>query len=137
MVTGMISILIIWALLFTIFFGIGCLIFWVAGRKVIILEAIFTAFWLGWAITITVLQLWHLFAPVNSIIFSLICCWAGLVCSLNILRYGLDVMNFELDLLIKPRNTVSSQRFFCYLLCGCQIELWGQLLLPVMPAIIT
>ncbi|RMG72296.1 MAG: hypothetical protein D6711_13280, partial [Chloroflexi bacterium] len=66
-----------WIFLYFIFAGIG---FWVQ-RLMGITEKRFEhflfAFWIGWAVTIAFLQIWHLFFPVNLFI-SLIICAVGL-----------------------------------------------------------
>ncbi|GAB4315273.1 MAG: hypothetical protein Kow00117_07290 [Phototrophicales bacterium] len=66
-----------WIFLYFIFAGIG---FWVQ-RLMGITEKRFEhflfAFWIGWAVTIAFLQIWHLFFPVNVFV-SLIVCGIGL-----------------------------------------------------------
>jgi hypothetical protein len=61
-----------WFLLFAILSGLGGLALRVAGKKIEDAEDASTAFWLGWASTLALLQLWNLFAPVNHSSFALI-----------------------------------------------------------------
>ena len=62
----------LWLVLFAILFGVGGFALRFAGRKIEDAEAVFTAFWLGWAFTVAVLQIWNLFAPIGHASFGLI-----------------------------------------------------------------
>jgi len=79
---GMLITIGCWLVLFAILFGVGCFALLTAGRKIEDAESVFTAFWLGWALTIAFLQIWNLFAPIDSICFG----WVALLGSAGIVR---------------------------------------------------
>ncbi|MBN1287036.1 MAG: hypothetical protein JXB47_16670 [Anaerolineae bacterium] len=63
------AIVFTWAILGLIFTGIGMLVWRILGWGVHTFIDVLTSFWLGWAFTILVLQLWHLPFPVNDAAF--------------------------------------------------------------------
>ena len=65
MISGVISIVITWFILFVIFCGIGLSIQRLFGVKNQGVEFLLSAFWVGWAYVIMMQQIWHLLAPVD------------------------------------------------------------------------
>ena len=55
-----------WLLLYLMFSGLGLLVLRVLRRPVNSSSAWFDSFWLGWAISLMVMQLWHLAFPVDD-----------------------------------------------------------------------
>ncbi len=72
MLFGMLMTISLWLALFAMLFGVGSLALRCAGREISDPDSAFTAFWLGWAFTIGVLQIWNLFAPIGHASFGLI-----------------------------------------------------------------
>jgi len=68
----MIIVLYSWLALYLMFTGLGLFISRAFGRKFEQGKNMFTSFWLGWALVVLILQLWHFLFPVNSWIFILI-----------------------------------------------------------------
>ena len=65
MLFGMLTTIGFWLALFALLFGLGGFALRCAGWKIENPEAAFSAFWLGWAFSIAVLQVWSLFAPIG------------------------------------------------------------------------
>ena len=63
----MFEILLTWIILIPIFVGLGLLSIHFIGRHSNDFEIIFLSFWIGWAISLAFLQIWHFFLPVNGI----------------------------------------------------------------------
>lgn len=72
MLFGMFSILAAWIFLWLAISGLGLLLLRLIAVEIKSTEVFFAAFWLGWSLILAVLQIWHFFAPVNTIIFSLL-----------------------------------------------------------------
>ncbi len=63
--SAMLSIVLVWMILLVIFLGLGLLV-----RKIFTLppldfEGVFESLWIGWITMLFLIQLWHLFIPVN------------------------------------------------------------------------
>jgi len=63
---------IIWGLLFFVFAGLGFFIRRLFGLKINKVEDFFISFWLGWAISVAFLQIWHLFLKIDWRAFCLV-----------------------------------------------------------------
>jgi len=69
----LLSIFITWVVLFLFFFGIGLLtIRFFKSTLQVLLQEFPNAFWIGWATTIVILQLWHFLLPISGITFIFI-----------------------------------------------------------------
>lgn len=71
------ALIVSWVFLSFIFSGVGLLGFRVLGKTVTHLSDLLDAFWIGWAVIIAVLQIWHLFSPVNWMIGLVILLLSG------------------------------------------------------------
>ena len=71
-VVGLTTILLSWPALALVFAGVGLLARRIAGGRDATPEGIADAFWIGWGTLIVVLQVWHLFLPVNGWILALV-----------------------------------------------------------------
>ncbi len=65
MLSGLLVIVASWLALFTILFGVGCMPAALLGRRIRSGEDILATFWLGFALVVAALQLWHLAAPIG------------------------------------------------------------------------
>ncbi len=66
LVTSMGSVLLSWLLLFLVFSGLGSVALKMLGRSLASGWNWLDAFWLGWALALGFLQLWHFILPVND-----------------------------------------------------------------------
>src|SRR5689334_590468 len=71
-------ILLVWSILFVVFTGIGLLAQYLFKRRTGTIDTFFNAFWIGFALTIAGLQLWHLLLPVQAGAF-LVCTGAAAI----------------------------------------------------------
>jgi len=62
LIASMAFVIITWTFLYFIFFGVGCF-------TSSLFKLSFSSFWTGWAVSIFLLQVWHLFFPVNKAAF--------------------------------------------------------------------
>ena len=65
-------ILLSWFLLFLLFSGLGMLVLHTLRREFTSSRYWYDSFWLGWAISLVFLQLWHLAFPVNDMVLILL-----------------------------------------------------------------
>jgi hypothetical protein len=96
---GMLATIFAWWALLVVLFGVGALALRLAGRGVTGAESAFTAFWIGWASTVALLQLWHLVAPVGPASFGLIAALGlcGLVVSRDALASGASFVRIRFE----------------------------------------
>ena len=71
-VAGLTTILLSWLALALVFAGTGFLAHRIFGRKDSTLGVIADAFWIGWGTIIVILQVWHLFLPINGWALALV-----------------------------------------------------------------
>ena len=69
MFSGMIIILLVWAVSAVAFTGVGLAVQRVLRFPVLRIDGLLDAFWVGWGTVLCGLQLWHLLAPVNAAAF--------------------------------------------------------------------
>jgi len=69
---AMVFILTVWMMMFVLFVGSGMLVLFVFGLQDSDTDKIFRFFWIGWAFSIFILQIWHIYFPVNIYAFALI-----------------------------------------------------------------
>jgi len=108
---GEIVIFICWVGLFFIFTGIGLLIQRAWGLKLYDAETLLLCFWLGWAISIGVLQFWHFWWKIDG--------WAFLLVSL----IGVTGLIWNAPQLRQVTTTITRQQWFPLLLMVI-IGLW-------------
>ena len=63
----MASILLAWLLLFILFSGLGLLALRFLRQSFVEAQQLHDCFWLGWAASLGILQLWHIFLPVDDL----------------------------------------------------------------------
>lgn len=101
MTTGIIVLLAAWSLVIAIFGGIGLAARRWIRSKGISVESLFTDFWLGLALVIAFLQVWHIFAPVNWAPALIIAFIGGVGLFLNRTQiWGLIVRRSKSDFLL-------------------------------------
>lgn len=85
MLPGMFEIVLTWIFLFGVCAGVGLLVLRVLFRRAPDLKTLLNAFWLGWALVLAFLQIWHLFLPVGKSALALVMGvgWLGVL--LNVL----------------------------------------------------
>ena len=71
LLSSMGSVLISWLLLFLVFSGLGIVVLKMLGRSLSSGWNWLDAFWLGWALSLGLLQLWHFIFPVNDVVLQL------------------------------------------------------------------
>ncbi len=72
LITPMSQVLLSWLLLFLLFSGLGMLLLKLLGKSFKSGWDWLDSFWLGWALSLAVLQIWHLVLPVNETILLLL-----------------------------------------------------------------
>lgn len=72
LVVHIIRILVMWSVAGTAFFGLGALLRRLFGLRIDTAEESLRVPWLGWGLSIVLLQLWHLWLPVNGIALSIL-----------------------------------------------------------------
>ena len=72
LIAPMSQVLLSWALLFLLFSGLGLLILKLLGKRPASGWVWLDSFWLGWALSIAVLQIWHFVFPVNEMILLIL-----------------------------------------------------------------
>ena len=72
LIAPMSQVLLSWALLFALFSGLGLWVFKLLGKRCASGWDWLDSFWLGWALSIAVLQIWHLVFPVNEMILLIL-----------------------------------------------------------------
>ena len=72
LIAPMSQVLLSWALFFLLFSGIGLLILKLLGKRLASGWVWLDSFWLGWALSIAVLQIWHFVFPVNEMILLIL-----------------------------------------------------------------
>ena len=72
LLSPMASVLLSWFLLFLIFSGLGAAALKVLGQSPGFGWILLDGFWLGWALTLAILQLWHFVFPVNDALLLLL-----------------------------------------------------------------
>ena len=82
MLPGMLTIVVLWILLYAVFTGIGLLVLRLCRIRELTAELVMSGFWLGYGVIIGVLQIWHLLLPVN--IYALV-----MVCGLGVMGLSL------------------------------------------------
>ncbi len=89
-VNAIVVLLLSWFVLFWLFAGLGLLVRMVAGRRVVSSSDLFISFWCGWGSALAVLQIWHLFLAVRSIV------WVGLAVGslVGLLAHRLEFMQW-------------------------------------------
>ena len=75
----MAAVVLTWLLLFFMFSGLGLLPLRLLGQAPERLSTLFDSFWLGWALTLGVAQLWHFLLPVNDLFLALLAATAFLL----------------------------------------------------------
>ena len=67
MLSGMLGISVTWLFLFVCFGGMGLLFYELLGSRALLadVENTLSAFWFGWCFALMILQIWHLFIPVD------------------------------------------------------------------------
>ena len=78
----MASILLAWLLLFLVFSGLGLLMLRLLGQAFGSSAQLIDCFWLGWAASLCLLQLWHIALPVDDLPLLLL----GIIAALSLLR---------------------------------------------------
>ena len=73
------SVLLSWLLLFHLFSGLGLLVLRLLGRALDSGWVWLDSFWLGWALALGVMQVWHFFLPVNDALALLFALAAALL----------------------------------------------------------
>ncbi len=98
MIFGMSLILITWLSVFLAFCGIGLSIHRMFGLKNQNAELISSAFWVGWAFVLILLEVWHFIAPINNRTFLFV-----MIIGIVSLIYNLKKLMqfFENNILIK------------------------------------
>ena len=77
LIAPMSLVLLSWALLFLLFSGLGLTALKLLGKPFASGRDWLDCFWLGWALTLAVLQIWHFFFPVNEMILLLLALFAA------------------------------------------------------------
>lgn len=108
-----------WVYLFCIFVGLGFSFRRSFGLRLLDVENLFTSFWLGWALAIFFLQLWHFYFPVDSSVFALI----SIGGMLGLLSNYKDVSHLI-------RGRFLKNWFFCFLLLLMALILANRAILP-------
>ena len=72
LIAPMSLVLLSWLLLFLLFSGLGMMVLKLLGKSFASGRDWLDSFWLGWALTLAVLQIWHFFFPVNDMILLLL-----------------------------------------------------------------
>src|SRR5438045_1942196 len=65
MIEAMVTVLAAWLILFCVIVGLGQFVRRLFGLRSESLQAWFAAFWIGYAVVITALQLWHFVLPID------------------------------------------------------------------------
>jgi hypothetical protein len=116
------GIAVIWLGLYLAFVGIGSLGLQACGLRVRDTDGTVTVFWLGWAIVLAFLQLWHLFSRIDWHSLAVVC----LLGLLGLATQAKDFWSFSLGKSL-------SRPFWSVLLLATTAWLAGQAILP--PAI--
>lgn len=84
----MLRVLLAWAVLTPALIGIGLATYRLLRFRTTTAQHLLLAFWLGWVLVVGVLQLWHLFAPIQTAATLLVLAlgWGGLAMSADTLR---------------------------------------------------
>ena len=66
LIPPMVSVLLSWLLLFLLFTGLGAIVLRALKRPLALAWSWTDGFWLGWALSLAIMQVWHFFFPVND-----------------------------------------------------------------------
>ncbi len=87
-------VLLSWLLLFLLFSGLGLIVLRLLGHSLAVGVLWFDSFWLGWALTLAALQLWHLFFPVDDRVLILL----AFVAAISLYQYRQRAIPLLLEL---------------------------------------
>ena len=72
LISPMSQVMLSWSLFFLLFSGLGMAILKLLGKRIASGRDWLDSFWLGWALALAVLQIWHFIFPVNEMILLLL-----------------------------------------------------------------
>lgn len=79
LIPPMSSVLLSWLLLFLLFSGLGIAVLSALGQRLKSNSRWLDSFWLGWALALGLMQVWHIFSPVNETLLLLLALGAALL----------------------------------------------------------